>query len=106
VITKTIAQIKNLLRGQDRYRDLQLFVIGINTALRISDLMKLQINQILDEKGKIKNRFWIREQKRGKRHEIAINRSIRDALMEYLEAYPNILGVSKYSRGIQMLSFL
>jgi len=38
---KKIAQIKNLLRGQDRYRDLLLFVVGINTALRISDLFKL-----------------------------------------------------------------
>jgi hypothetical protein len=28
---KKIAQIKNLLRGQRRYRDLLLFVVGINT---------------------------------------------------------------------------
>ena len=39
---KKIAQIKNLLRGQERYRDLLLFVVGINTALRISDLLELQ----------------------------------------------------------------
>ena len=38
---KKIAQIKNLLRGQRRYRDLLLFVVGINTALRISDLLQL-----------------------------------------------------------------
>jgi hypothetical protein len=36
---KKIAQIKNQLRGQRRFRDLLLFVIGINTALRISDLL-------------------------------------------------------------------
>jgi hypothetical protein len=29
---KKIAQIKNLLRGQSRYRDLLLFGVGINTA--------------------------------------------------------------------------
>jgi len=32
---KKISQIKNLLRGQRRYRDLLFFVVGINTALRI-----------------------------------------------------------------------
>jgi hypothetical protein len=29
---KKITQIKNLLRGQSRYRDLLLFVVEINTA--------------------------------------------------------------------------
>ena len=38
---KKIAQIKNLLRGQKRFRDLLLFVVGINSALRISDLLNL-----------------------------------------------------------------
>lgn len=85
---KKITQIKNLLRGQHRYRDLLLFVIGINAALRISDLLQLKISQFLDEKNRIKNRFWIKEQKHGKRHEIAINKNMRDALDEYLEAYP------------------
>ncbi|MFC2053007.1 tyrosine-type recombinase/integrase [Chloroflexota bacterium] len=88
---KKIAQIKNLLRGQNRYRDLLLFVVGINTALRISDLLKLRINQFIGEDGKIKNRFWIKEQKRGKRHEITINQSMKEALVEYLEAYPFVL---------------
>ncbi len=88
---KKITQIKNLLRGQSRYRDLLLFVVGINTALRISDLLKLQANQFIDEDGQVKNRFWIKEQKRGKRHEITINQSIQEALTEYLEAFPFIL---------------
>ena len=85
---KKIAQIKKLLRGQERYRDLFMFVVGINTALRISDLLQMKIGHFLDEKGQIKTRFWIKEQKRGKRHEIAINQSIRDSLTEYLREYP------------------
>ncbi|MFN2196292.1 MAG: hypothetical protein ACK2UW_09240, partial [Anaerolineales bacterium] len=44
----------------------------------------------LDEKKKIKRRFWIKESKRGKRHEVAINASIREALGEYLTAFPDI----------------
>ena len=58
---KKIAQIKNQLRGQRRYRDLLLFVVGINTALRISDLLVLQVEHFLDEKQRTKQRFWIKE---------------------------------------------
>ncbi|MEJ2486154.1 MAG: tyrosine-type recombinase/integrase [Anaerolineales bacterium] len=88
---KKITQIKNQLRGQNRYRDLLLFVVGINTALRISDLLELRPNQFIGEDGEFQNRFWIKEQKRGKRHEIAVNQSIQEALTEYLEAYPFVL---------------
>jgi len=87
---KKIAQIKNLLRGQERFRDLLLFVVGINAALRISDLLELQITHFLDEQGQIRQRFWIKEKKRGKRQEVVINESIREALEEYLTAYPGI----------------
>ncbi|MGD9092724.1 MAG: site-specific integrase, partial [Anaerolineales bacterium] len=74
---KKIAQIKNLLRGQKRFRDLLLFVVGINTALRISDLLQLQIGHFIDNQQRINSRFWIKEQKRGKRQEVVINNSIR-----------------------------
>ena len=85
---KKIAQIKNLLRGQGRYRDLLLFAVGINTALRITDLLQLQIGQFINERGNAKRRFWIQERMRGKRHEVAFR--IRDALGEYFRAYPAI----------------
>jgi integrase len=54
---KKIAQIKNLLRGQGRFRDLLLFTVGVNTALRISDLLQLRIGQFLDERGRYKRRL-------------------------------------------------
>src|SRR5210317_1791869 len=87
---KKIAQIKNLLRGQRRNRDLLLFVVGINTALRISDLLQLRVSHFFDDRQRIRKRFWIREKKRGKRQEIVINESIREALSEYIKAYPGI----------------
>ena len=87
---KKIAQIKNMLRGQKRYRDLLMFVLGINTALRISDLLRMQVNRFLDGQGRVMRRFWIKERKRGKRHEVVINTSIREAFDEYLVAYPDI----------------
>ena len=87
---KKIAQIKNQLRGQHQYSDLLLFVLGINTALRISDLLTLRVEHLLDEKQQIRRRFWIKEQKRGKRQDVVINSSIRETLEEYLAAYTEI----------------
>jgi integrase len=87
---KKIAQIKNQLRGQCRFRDLLLFVVGINTALRISDLLTLRIGHFIDEQKRVRQRFWIHEQKRGKRHEVVLNNSIQEAFEEYLAAYPGV----------------
>jgi hypothetical protein len=38
-----------------------------------------------------KKRYWIKEKKRGKRHEISNNQNIQEALTEYLEAYLHLL---------------
>ena len=85
---KKIAQIKNLLRGKRRFRDLLLFVVGINSALRISDLLKLTFGHFVDDRRRIRKYFWIKEEKRGKRQEVVINESIRSVLEEFMEAYP------------------
>ena len=87
---KKIAQIKNLLRGEKRFRDLLLFTVGINTALRISDLLQLRVDHFFDAQKRLRRRFWIREEKRGKRQEVVVNDSIREVLAEYLDAYPDV----------------
>jgi integrase len=87
---KKITQIKNFLIGAERQRDLLLFVVGINTALRISDLLQLRIGDFADTDGDYQERFSIREAKRDKRNEVVINASIREALDKYLERYSGI----------------
>ncbi len=87
---KKISQIKNQLEGAKRFRELLLFVVGINTALRISDLLQLRIGSFVDERGLIQNTFTIREEKREKRNQIVVNGSIREALTKYLAAYPPV----------------
>lgn len=88
---KKIAQIKNLLRGEKRYRDLLLIVIGINTALRVSDLLDLRIGMFVDTDGTILDSFSVKEQKTDKRRRIRINDAIKECLQEYLTAYPDIV---------------
>ncbi len=88
---KKISQIRNQLEGARRYRDLLLFVTGINTALRISDLLQFRIGEFMDANGAIRDRFSIREEKHDKRNVIVINASIREALEKYRTAYPTAL---------------
>jgi site-specific recombinase XerD len=85
---KKIAQIKNQLKGAGRYRDLLLFVVGINTALRVSALLALHVGDFFEAEGTIRDRFWIHEQKRGKRREVIVNASMGEALEWYRAAYP------------------
>jgi integrase len=46
---KKIGAIRKILRGTDHgQRDEALFVLGINTALRIGDLLALKVGDVLD----------------------------------------------------------
>jgi site-specific recombinase XerD len=65
-------------------------VVGINTALRISDLLTLRIGDFIDEQGDIRDQFSIREEKWDKRNRVVINQSIRDVLDKYVQAYAGI----------------
>lgn len=46
--TEEIEQMKAYFLSRNKYRDYTLFVTGINTALRISDLLQLKWSDIFD----------------------------------------------------------
>ena len=45
---KDIQKIKQYLKGKDNKRDYMLFVVGINVGLRVGDLLKLKIKDVID----------------------------------------------------------
>ena len=61
---KKIETMKKLLKQQN-LRDYCLFVVGINSGLRISDLLQLTIADVI-EQGKVKERIRLREKKTNK----------------------------------------
>lgn len=77
---KQIDALKKYLRGQS-LRDYLLFVLGINSGLRISDLLKLNVEDVLD-----KERISIREQKTGKAKDFPLSDACKKAINEYLKA--------------------
>lgn len=80
---KQIETIKKLLKSQN-LRDYCLFVLGINSGLRISDLLKLKISDVI-EKNKVKDRIRLREIKTGKYKDFPLSDNTKSAIKEYLK---------------------
>lgn len=74
-----IDQIKSILKLRN-YRDYVLFIFGINSGLRISDLLKLRVSDVKD-----KSHIQIKEQKTGKFKRFLINDTIKNALKKYID---------------------
>lgn len=80
---KQIETIKKLLKQQN-LRDYCLFVLGINSGLRISDLLKLTITDVI-ENGKVKDRIRLREKKTNKFKDFPLSDKAKQAIKEYLK---------------------
>lgn len=69
---KDIERMKKALHG----RDLLLFIVGINSTLRISDILSLKVRDVTGDY------IVIREKKTGKAKRIRINSAIKEAVEE------------------------
>jgi len=81
---KQIDQIKGNLYRQKNPRDYLLFVFGINSGLRISDILSLKLRDIKDYRGHLKEYLDIKEQKTKKTRRVHFNKQIKEALNYYL----------------------
>ena len=88
---KQIEWIKNQLKGADKIRDLVLFELGINSALRISDLLKTQVCDVFDENLNPKESFTLKEQKTHKNGIVYITPKVAESLKLYKEKYPSVV---------------
>jgi integrase len=84
-----IEEIKNNLEESWNYRDLLLFVAGINFALRIQDLLQLKIGDLYQD-GVLKDFFDMTEKKTKKKNRIFITENVRKVLKLYISKYPFI----------------
>lgn len=82
-----IESIKQYYLNKKQYRNYALFVVGINTALRISDLLALEWRNVYNfDKNDWEKCIEITEQKTGKKNMVFLNQSARDALNLYMAA--------------------
>lgn len=66
--------------GETSERNSILFLFGVYSGLRVSDILKLRVR---DVRGK--NRIIIREKKTGKERRFPLNRELRKRLLQYVE---------------------
>jgi integrase len=80
---KKIDTIKKVLLANN-VRDYCLFTLGINSGLRISDLLSLNISDVIGDSGRVRERITLREQKTNKAKDFPLCDVSRKAITEYL----------------------
>jgi len=86
---RQINAMKAILKDKN-IRDYAMFTLGINSGLRISDLLKLKVGDIIDVKGKVKDRIAIKEKKTGKPKDFPLGATAIRALKEYMDSKPDL----------------
>lgn len=82
---KKIEAIKKVLVGNKR--DLLLFTLGINCGLRISDILKMTVGDVIDEQGRVRDGYKLREIKTKKDRQFPFSKNVQKAILEYLGGY-------------------
>ncbi|MCU6603836.1 site-specific integrase [Peribacillus frigoritolerans] len=83
---KKLDLMKKFLKNQSK-RDYLLFVMGINSGLRISDILELKTEDVIDEKGNPKQHYKIRESKTGKFRQIPFPDGVKKAIKDFIKEY-------------------
>ncbi|MCL4495087.1 MAG: site-specific integrase [Firmicutes bacterium] len=83
-----IAAIKKILAATN-LRDAAWFTLGINTGLRIGDLLALQIRDVHRTKTQWQDRIIVIERKTGKRKDFPLSSSAKQILGIYLATRPD-----------------
>ena len=101
-----ITNVSEYLIRNGRYRDNMLFIVGINFGLRVSDLLRLRFNMILDSQLNFKTTFPILEKKTSNTRRTKKNRyiTINDAAVDAIVLY--LRHMSQTGRTVRMNDYL
>jgi integrase len=90
--TKKIDTMKSIMKGESNYRDLLLFTLGINTGLRISDILALKWSSFLNGGKLLKagDQLNVVEIKTKKAKTFVINKSVAEALKLYHDSLDSV----------------
>ena len=93
---KKINDLKKYLLGTGNIRNYALIVLGLNSALRISDILNLTWGDVFDfEENEFKTHVYIREKKTGKNKKFLLNQNATGAILRLSKSLGHI-NVSEY----------
>lgn len=85
---KKISAMRKILAADSKRNEL-LFILGINTAFRISDLLRFRFGDLYDQKGKTKKYLYeFKEVKTGKTKSLPISKNLEDCLNNFIKDFP------------------
>lgn len=95
-----IEEIKLILQKQN-YRDYFLFIFGINSGLRIGDMLKLKVSDVKD-----RTHIVLKEEKTGNERRFKINSILRDEITKYISGMKeaDFLFPSRKGKGSKAIS--
>jgi integrase len=91
--TKKIDAMKSIMKGESNYRDLLLFTLGINTGLRISDILALKWSSFINGGSRLLkagDQLDVVEIKTKKVKTFVINNSVGEALKLYHDSLDSV----------------
>ena len=103
---RDIQKLKNYFYIREEYRNYALVTVGLNTALRISDLLHIKWKDVYnEEKQDFYSHIYLNEQKTKKNTIIVLNDSVKKALLLYKEhlEYYNINGQKSTDKPISRI---
>lgn len=92
---QSIYDIIEYLKINNRHRDLCLIMLGINTGLRISDILTLRVRDVRNKRS-----IQVRCKKTGKIQRVEINNTLRNFLDKYIKDKPNYEYLVKSRKGL------
>lgn len=82
---KDVDKLKKYFYERGEYRNYLLITIGLNTALRISDILNLKWKDIYDfNRRRIKKHIEVVEKKTGKQQRIYVNKNVKEAIKLFI----------------------
>ncbi|MGM9925561.1 MAG: tyrosine-type recombinase/integrase [Bacillus sp. (in: firmicutes)] len=82
--TKDIASLKRYLKKYSE-RDYVLFVIGINTGLKITEILPLQVKDLMNSQDEMKDFIEIPQKEGCTCKEIYVNKQVKAAVRHYVK---------------------
>ncbi|MBR1460593.1 tyrosine-type recombinase/integrase [bacterium] len=90
---KDISKMREYYLKKGSYRNFLMISFGLNTGLRICDILRLKTEDVFDFKKRvIKEHIQLKEIKTGKTITIKINTSLKRDIKTYFKAYGKISG--------------
>jgi integrase len=89
---REIHTLESLLFNQERWRDLALLRLAVDSMVRASDLVRIYLDEVTDHRGDVVARAEVLMKKTGAPVKLSITRDTQEALKRWIAQRPSFSG--------------